>query len=200
MEHCIQNYGRSSVLYTDTDSLFYVRKKSQTPLPTGDFVGELRNELGENEKILRWFSTASKSYGYLIVNTVTGKQRWLMKMKGDIFFFHKNTEKHVSYIHTYIRKKTKKTTNKYYILGFSLTQNARSVLIPEVIAKRLMTKIENREIDPENQKEFTVYYPDQFRRCVKKAEIRSVNVVKKFNINFDKAVVKNNGTTVPFGY
>ena len=76
----LENYGDNSLLYIDTDSLVYVRKKSQQPLPTGNFLGDLTDEY-PGCSIQKFVSTGSKSYG-LEYLTSSKEKKCLIKIKG----------------------------------------------------------------------------------------------------------------------
>ena len=51
-------------LYFDTDSLIYVTRSGDTPLPLGDYLGDLTSELPPGDSIQTFVSTGPKSYGY----------------------------------------------------------------------------------------------------------------------------------------
>jgi hypothetical protein len=52
-------------LYCDTDSIFYeISPNAEENLPTGEFMGELTNELKEGEVIIEFVSGGPKIYGY----------------------------------------------------------------------------------------------------------------------------------------
>ena len=99
-----QNYGKHSLLYMDTDSLIYVRKKEQHPLPTGCYLGDLTNEFPDS-RITKFVSTGSKSYGLEYLNS-EGEQKSLLKIKGikltvaalEIINFKKIIEQSIQYI------------------------------------------------------------------------------------------------------
>ena len=52
------------VLYFDTDSLIYVTGPEDTPLPLGDYLGDLTSELAPGDSIQTFVSTGPKSYGF----------------------------------------------------------------------------------------------------------------------------------------
>ena len=57
------------VLYYDTDSVIYTWKEGQPPIETGDFLGEMTDEL-DGDTIEEFVSGGAKNYGY---RTVGGK-------------------------------------------------------------------------------------------------------------------------------
>ncbi|KAK3741844.1 hypothetical protein QZH41_006689 [Actinostola sp. cb2023] len=65
------------VLYFDTDSIFYVTHPGQTPLPLGDYLGDLTSELKPGDFIREFVSTGPKSYAY-----VTDQGHKQVKCKG----------------------------------------------------------------------------------------------------------------------
>lgn len=68
-----------AVLGYDTDSIWYVAQgKGKTPvIETGDSLGDLTNELDEDDYIIGWVATGPKSYSY-----ITFKGKVVCKVKG----------------------------------------------------------------------------------------------------------------------
>ena len=65
-------------LYFDTDSIIYVDKKdSPCNVQVGDYLGQLTNELEEDEHIVQFVSGGPNNYGYL-----TNKGTEVFKVKG----------------------------------------------------------------------------------------------------------------------
>ena len=52
------------VLYFDTDSVIYTTKPEQPRIPLGDYLGEMTNELNDNDVITEFTSAGPKNYGY----------------------------------------------------------------------------------------------------------------------------------------
>jgi hypothetical protein len=52
------------VLYFDTDSVIYSCKPGETDIPLGDFLGEMTNELDDDDFITEFTSAGPKNYGY----------------------------------------------------------------------------------------------------------------------------------------
>ena len=52
------------VLYFDTDSVIYSTKPGQDDVPTGDFLGDLTDELPEGQHIVEYVSGGPKNYAY----------------------------------------------------------------------------------------------------------------------------------------
>lgn len=65
------------VLYHDTDSVIFVSSPGDWMPETGDFLGQLTNELSENDHIVEFVSGGPKLYGYR-----TFKNKTCMKVKG----------------------------------------------------------------------------------------------------------------------
>ena len=59
-----------SLLYFDTDSVFYVRKLSDPPILCGDYLGNLTDEIqksyGKEAKCIEFVSLGPKNYGYVV--------------------------------------------------------------------------------------------------------------------------------------
>ena len=52
------------VLYYDTDSVIYRQLPSESPVQTGDFLGDMTNELEGEDYIVGFVSGGAKNYGY----------------------------------------------------------------------------------------------------------------------------------------
>ena len=73
-------HGGENLLYIDTDSLIYVRKRNAPPLPTGSFLGDLTDEFPGCE-ITKFASTGSKSYCLEYTNA-QNQTKSIIKVKG----------------------------------------------------------------------------------------------------------------------
>ena len=56
---------KEQVLYFDTDSVIYTHEPGQAKLLNGDYLGDLTDELGNNDHIIEFSSAGPKNYGYL---------------------------------------------------------------------------------------------------------------------------------------
>ena len=65
------------LIYCDTDSILYKIIEGKPELSTGDYLGELTNELPANTYIESFMSSGPKSYGYKMSNGQT-----VLKIKG----------------------------------------------------------------------------------------------------------------------
>lgn len=73
------------VLYYDTDSVFYVAKPNEYDPPTGEFVGDMTNELdcyGEGSYITEFVSGGPKNYSYNVFSTKKNAIESVCKVKG----------------------------------------------------------------------------------------------------------------------
>ena len=52
------------VLYYDIDSMIYSCKPGQSEIPLGDYLGDMINELDDNNYITEFVSGRAKNYGY----------------------------------------------------------------------------------------------------------------------------------------
>lgn len=84
-------------LYYDTDSVIYTCKENEQPLPVGDYLGDLTDELadyGEDCCISEFVSSSEKSYSY-IVKIPNKPDKIVCKVKG-ITLNYKNSE-HINF-------------------------------------------------------------------------------------------------------
>ena len=85
------------VLYFDTDSVIYISKPGYPDLPTGDYLGELTDELaeyGEGSYITEFVSAGPKNYSYKVYSTNDLKIHQVIKVKGHPLNF--TSMKHVN--------------------------------------------------------------------------------------------------------
>lgn len=71
-----------SVLYFDTDSVIYVERKETPKILTGDFLGDMTNELGPNEYIDCFVSGGPKNYAFQIKVEGSDEVKTVCKVKG----------------------------------------------------------------------------------------------------------------------
>lgn len=63
---------QEQVIYYDTDSIIYIYKKGASSIPTGDFLGDMTDELagyGPGSFIAEFVSGGPKTYGYVVYST-----------------------------------------------------------------------------------------------------------------------------------
>src|SRR5262249_47508012 len=73
------------VLYFDTDSVIYTTKPGEAPLETGEFLGDLTDELGEygpGAYISDFVSAGPKNYAYQVKNSAGAVVSECCKVKG----------------------------------------------------------------------------------------------------------------------
>lgn len=81
--------GQDRLLYFDTDSMIFIQKPGDPIIPTGNFLGDLSNELadyGTQCRCVKFVSCGPKNYGYEleITNPDTGmkEKKTIIKTKG----------------------------------------------------------------------------------------------------------------------
>lgn len=78
----IEQLPSGSLLYCDTDSVIYVRKRDYDPIPAGSMLGEMTDER-PGRRIVEFVGGGPKNYGYLHVDGNTGgDEKALMKVRG----------------------------------------------------------------------------------------------------------------------
>lgn len=66
-----------------TDSLIFIEKHGiDPPIPLGNFLGELTDEVPQGFHIVKIVVTGCKSYAYMIHNPTTNETRAIVKVKG----------------------------------------------------------------------------------------------------------------------
>jgi hypothetical protein len=81
----------SRILYCDTDSIMFIHKKTEAPiLTTGNFLGDLTNELPTNVEITGYYCAGPKFYLLTGRNVVTDEPYSVQKIKG--MSLNKSTE------------------------------------------------------------------------------------------------------------
>jgi hypothetical protein len=72
----------TNVCYYDTDSVIYI-ENNQTPfIPTGDFLGDLTDEIEENNHIVEFVSGGPKNYAYKLYKPNSDGHQYICKVKG----------------------------------------------------------------------------------------------------------------------
>ncbi|KAJ8972049.1 hypothetical protein NQ317_001519 [Molorchus minor] len=83
--YCYLERLSNRVLYYDTDSVIYVSKKGSYEPETGDFIGDMTNELevyGKDSYISEFVSGGPKNYAYKVFSTRDNKEKVVCKVKG----------------------------------------------------------------------------------------------------------------------
>ena len=77
-------------LYYDTDSVIFTAKPGEYIPKTGEFLGELTNELKESDFITKFLSCGPKSYAVEIYSPLTKQKDYMIKIKGLSLNFETN--------------------------------------------------------------------------------------------------------------
>lgn len=73
------------MLYYDTDSVIYVSREGEYDVPTGEFIGDMTDELetyGPGSYIIEFVSGGPKNYAYKVFSTNSQKEEVVCKVKG----------------------------------------------------------------------------------------------------------------------
>ncbi|KAK6171709.1 hypothetical protein SNE40_018147 [Patella caerulea] len=73
------------VLYFDTDSIIFTETDNDTPIATGNYLGQFTSETSPGCRILEYVATAPKSYALKIENEKTREISYTIKSKGITF-------------------------------------------------------------------------------------------------------------------
>jgi hypothetical protein len=77
------NRLQNKTIYCDTDSVIYIQPSDAPPLDeTGDRLGEMTSELKPDEIISEVVCAGPKNYAYRTVNTLTGDNKTVCKVRG----------------------------------------------------------------------------------------------------------------------
>lgn len=76
----IESIRSGSLLYTDTDSVIFYRKKTDVEIKTSDYLGDLTNEI-QNGKMVSFCSLGPKNYAYEILMPDNSTEA-VLKIKG----------------------------------------------------------------------------------------------------------------------
>ena len=77
----VSEIGEDRLLYFDTDSIIFVRKPGDPVIATGDFLGDLTDELPDGARCVKFVSGGPKNYGYEYL-TADGASKTVIKTKG----------------------------------------------------------------------------------------------------------------------
>lgn len=181
------------VVYTDTDSIFYEKSSVESEnLPTGQFLGELTNELDENEVIDEFVSGGPKIYAYK-----TSKGKTVVKIKGfqlnvrnsEAFSFEnlkrvilsqfeKNFDNDIGRMR-FVKNSLKDARQKLYDDFHGLVPNASSVIATDDA--------------------ISVFDASRIRRDFAWS-LLSTSEQKMYSFQFDKRIILEDFSCVPFGF
>jgi hypothetical protein len=133
MELVIEN-GNDRLLYFDTDSILYIKRKDDKEIPTGDFLGDLTDEItggwGQNAKCIRFCSAGPKNYAFEVLNE-NGITDVVLKTKGIANYAKTlsilNIEQMISMVQNFIEgKKDVLMIEQFLIKGNKNTHDVHS--------------------------------------------------------------------------
>ena len=74
---------KEHAIYCDTDSVIFVQPRDDAALvQTGDCLGAMTSELKPREFICEFVSGGAKKYAYKSINSMTGEEKTLCKVRG----------------------------------------------------------------------------------------------------------------------
>lgn len=77
----VDKIGHDRLLYFDTDSIIFVRKPEDPVIETGDYLGDLTDELPAGARCVKFVSGGPKNYGYEYI-LANGTRKTVIKTKG----------------------------------------------------------------------------------------------------------------------
>ena len=79
----LEKVGKENLIYSDTDSVFHAQKRNEPLLlPTGNFLGNLTNEIKEGWEIPIFIGLGPKNYSYKEKEIETEKVKYCYKIRG----------------------------------------------------------------------------------------------------------------------
>lgn len=186
----------TQVFYVDTDSLIFSEKKTPfKTLSTGNFMGDLTNELKENEWISLFLSAGPKNYAF-----ETNLSNSCVKVKGfslhseNLRAFNCNSLKQI--IEKYVQENCDEN-------GFVSIQDPKEF--------KTLSKQKRQEFLKEHEKTvskasafsdlfaISVFNPNKITRTDTWI-VLSRKEQKLFIFNYDKRILRSDFSTLPFGY
>ena len=74
---------KENALYCDTDSVIFVQPRDEVAMvQRGDCLGAMTSELKPGEFICEFVSGGTKNYAYKSINSVTGEEKAVCKVRG----------------------------------------------------------------------------------------------------------------------
>lgn len=183
----------STVVYCDTDSIFY----EGSHVPTGSHLGELTNELKDGDVIEKFVSGGPKNYAY-----VTRRGERCVKAKG---FSLNHINKQVFSIDGL------SALIEYFVCAYGDSEEGRVILPPysewkkeKNVDRELLFKAHNETPGQSSafirrEKGISVYNAHRIQRT-RLWDLLVKQEQKFFSIYFDKRVVLLNYETLPYGY
>jgi hypothetical protein len=206
----LRKVGRR-IVYCDTDSLIYEKSDNEKEnLPVGPYLGDLTNELDEDDVIIDFVSSGPKSYAYR-----TKKGKVVVKMKG----FTMNSTNAPAFSFENVMNVT---LNGILTNEDILSAEDASPILPQsskrrigIVAGRKRPReraelrqellVEHEQMDAENcssianERAISTYNPFRIFRA-RDFRILQRPEQKIFTCCFNKRIIMSNYTTIPFGY
>jgi hypothetical protein len=191
----LSTQSNSQVLYCDTDSIIYnTRSLPSKSLELGPYLGNLTNELKINEHITSYVSAGPKSYAY-----TTNLNNSCIKIKGFTLFFENLKAFTKEAIQEIVEAFIKKYINKK---GFVDPPNQKDLASACENIKEDFEKMHNETPDKnsafKNYFGVSVYNPRSISRT-KDFIVLSRKEQKLFIFTYDKRLIRNDGSTLPYG-
>ena len=191
----ISTNSKTQVLYCDTDSIiFNTSSPPSKNLDLGPYLGNLTNELKNNEHIINYVSAGPKSYAY-----VTNFQNSCIKIKGFTLFFENLKSFSKEAIQEIVEAFIKKHINKN---GFVDLPDPKD--LASSCAKERKVFEEKHLVAPEKSSTFknsfaiSVYNPRSISRTTDFI-VLSRKEQKLFIFTYDKRMIQSDGSTLPYG-
>lgn len=181
------------VIYTDTDSIFYeISPNPDENLQTGQFLGQLTNELSENEVIDEFVSGGPKVYAYK-----TSKGKVVVKVKG----FQLNATNSVAFSFENLKRIILTQFEKNF--DSNLGRMRFEKLNVKDLREKLFQRFHEHEIDASSadatDQAISVYDASRIKRDLNWS-LLSVSEQKIYSFYFDKRIILGDRSCVPFGF
>ena len=180
-------------VYCDTDSVFYeISPERENNLSTGKFMGDLTNELDNDEVITEFVSGGPKVYAFK-----TSKGRCVIKIKGfqlckansAAFSFENLKRVIINYVNANLNKETGRV--KINTKGHNTVR--------EKIFKDVHCKTPNQSSATATFDAISSYNPYKIKRTATWKLVRAAEQ-KIYMLSFDKRIILENYYAVPYGY
>ena len=168
-------------LYYDTDSVIYISKDKNTDPPLGDYLGDLTDELENGDHITEFVSGGPKNYTF---TTAKGKQ--VCKIRG----FSLNYE-------------NAQILNFQTVKDMVINPNSSTSSNAKVAGDTNKRKRHNEDkgcITTPLKKQIVTVNPTAITRDKYSLNIYNTEEKKKYQIIYDKRVLKEDLDTVPYGF
>ena len=105
----MEKVGYDKILYVDTDSIMFIQNKyEESPLSTGNYLGQLTNEIPAGWEMRMFIGLGPKNYAYRIHEISTGKIKDILKVRGITLNFRARKEINFDLYYDLITQKTDK--------------------------------------------------------------------------------------------